>query len=55
MRHPGIRVDFRGFKVVNTIKPMRVPAEVERDGLDVPEFGMVAYQDLNRLLSCLEF
>jgi Amt family ammonium transporter len=36
---------FVVFKVVNTIKPMRVPAEVERDGLDVPEFGMVAYPE----------
>jgi len=33
------------FSVVNKIKPMRVPAEVEREGLDVPEFGMHAYPE----------
>ncbi len=28
---------------MNAVKPMRVPAEVEREGLDLPEFGMEAY------------
>ena len=33
------------FTVVNKIKSMRVSAEVEREGLDVPEFGMQAYPE----------
>jgi Amt family ammonium transporter len=36
---------FAVFKLVNAIKPMRVSEEVERQGLDVPEFGMVAYPE----------
>jgi Amt family ammonium transporter len=36
---------FVVFKIVNAIKPMRVSAEVEREGLDVPEFGLPAYPD----------
>jgi ammonia channel protein AmtB len=30
---------------VNKIKSMRVSPEVERDGLDIPEFGMSAYPE----------
>ncbi len=33
------------FKIVNTIRSMRVSKEVERSGLDVPEFGMMAYPE----------
>jgi len=33
------------FKTVNKFKSMRVPPEVEREGLDVPEFGMHAYPE----------
>ena len=33
------------FKVVNSVKSMRVAPEVELEGLDVPEFGMVAYPE----------
>jgi Amt family ammonium transporter len=33
------------FSTVNRIKRMRVPPESERDGLDVPEFGMSAYPE----------
>ena len=33
------------FSVVNKIKPMRVTAEVEAQGLDVPEFGMEGYPE----------
>ena len=33
------------FKLVNAIAPMRVSAEVELEGLDVPEFGMLAYPE----------
>jgi ammonium transporter, Amt family len=36
---------FVVFSVVNKIKPMRVSAEAEEQGLDVPEFGMVAYPE----------
>ncbi len=34
---------FLVFKIVNAIYPLRVTAEVEREGLDVPEFGMPCY------------
>jgi Amt family ammonium transporter len=33
------------FSIVNKIKSMRVSAEVEEQGLDVPEFGMEAYPE----------
>ncbi len=33
------------FKIVNRIVPLRVPKEVEVEGLDVPEFGMPAYPE----------
>ncbi len=36
---------FIVFKIVNSIKTMRVSAEVEMEGLDVPEFGELAYPE----------
>jgi Amt family ammonium transporter len=33
------------FKVVNAIRSMRVSQDVELEGLDVPEFGMLAYPE----------
>jgi Amt family ammonium transporter len=33
------------FKAVNAFKSMRVPPEVEVEGLDVPEFGLVGYPE----------
>jgi Amt family ammonium transporter len=36
---------FAVFTVVDKIKSMRVTAEVEEEGLDVPEFGMPAYPE----------
>jgi Amt family ammonium transporter len=36
---------FVVFKAVNAFKSMRVPREVELEGLDVPEFGMPAYPE----------
>ena len=33
------------FKIVNAFFPLRVSAEVEKEGLDVPEFGMPAYHE----------
>ena len=36
---------FVTFKVVNAVKSMRVSEEVELEGLDVPEFGGLAYPD----------
>ena len=33
------------FFVVNKLKPIRVSAAAEEEGLDVPEFGMVAYPE----------
>jgi Amt family ammonium transporter len=36
---------FIVFKIVNAAKSMRVSREVELEGLDVPEFGGVAYPD----------
>ncbi len=38
-------VTFIVFKVVNAMKSMRVSPEVEREGLDMPEFGGVAYPE----------
>jgi Amt family ammonium transporter len=36
---------FVVFKAVNAVKSMRVPAQSEIDGLDLPEFGMHAYPE----------
>jgi Amt family ammonium transporter len=36
---------FVVFKVVNGIRSMRVSREAELEGLDVPEFGMLAYPE----------
>ena len=36
---------FVVFKLVNAIVPMRVSKEAELEGLDVPEFGMLAYPE----------
>jgi ammonium transporter, Amt family len=36
---------FVTFKVVNAIRSMRVSKEVELEGLDIPEFGMLAYPE----------
>ena len=36
---------FLVFKVVNAVKRMRVSVEVELEGLDVPEFGMLGYPE----------
>ena len=33
------------FKLVNAVVPMRVSKEAELEGLDVPEFGMLAYPE----------
>jgi len=35
------------FKVLNLIVPMRVPAELEREGLDQAEVAVTAYPDFN--------
>ena len=36
---------FIVFKIVNAIKSMRVSAEAEMEGLDIPEFGTLAYPE----------
>jgi Amt family ammonium transporter len=36
---------FVVFKAVNAIRSLRVSKEVELEGLDVPEFGMLAYPE----------
>jgi Amt family ammonium transporter len=36
---------FIVFKVINGIKSIRVTPDVEREGLDLPEFGAVAYPE----------
>jgi len=33
------------FSLVNVFRPLRVPKEVELEGLDVPEFGLPAYPE----------
>ena len=43
---------FVVFKIVNAVKSMRVSKEVELEGLDVPEFGMLGYpEDAVQMLS----
>ena len=42
---------FIVFKVVNAVYPMRVSKEIELEGLDVPEFGMLAYPESGDELS----
>ena len=36
---------FIVFKIVNAVKPIRVSAEVEQMGLDLPEFGLLGYPE----------
>jgi Amt family ammonium transporter len=36
---------FIVFKMVNAVKSLRVSEEVEREGLDIPEFGLPAYPE----------
>lgn len=36
---------FMVFKIVNSIKSMRVSKEVEIEGLDVPQFGLLGYPE----------
>jgi len=38
-------VTYGLFFVVNKVKSMRVSPEVEREGLDMPEFGLVGYPE----------
>ena len=42
---------FIVFKIVNAVYPMRVSKEVELEGLDVPQFGMLAYPESGDELS----
>jgi ammonia channel protein AmtB len=41
--HDAFAFTFVVFILVNAAKPIRVPAAVELEGLDLPEFGMEAY------------
>jgi Amt family ammonium transporter len=36
---------FLVFKAVNAVKPMRVSKEIEQEGLDVAEFGLLGYPE----------
>ena len=38
-------VTFIVFKVINAVKSIRVSPEVELEGLDMPEFGGLAYPE----------
>ena len=42
---------FIVFKIINAIYPIRVSAEDEAEGLDVPQFGMLAYPESGDELS----
>ena len=42
---------FIVFKIVNAVYPMRVSREIELEGLDVPQFGMLAYPESGDELS----
>jgi ammonia channel protein AmtB len=33
------------FEIVNSIVSLRVAESVEQEGLDIPEFGMLAYPE----------
>ena len=41
----GFVMAYVWFKVADAITPIRVPAEVETEGLDAPEVGVMAYPD----------
>ncbi|HYO25347.1 MAG TPA: ammonium transporter [Lacipirellulaceae bacterium] len=41
----GAVTSFILFKICNLITPMRVPADIEVSGLDIPEMGAVGYPD----------
>ncbi len=41
----GFVVAYVWFKLSDKITPIRVPADVEREGLDIPEVGAPAYPD----------
>jgi len=41
----GFGMAFAWFKLSNWITPIRVPRDVELDGLDVPEVGVEGYPD----------
>jgi Amt family ammonium transporter len=42
---------FIVFKIINAVYPLRVSKEVELEGLDVPQFGMLAYPETGDELS----
>ena len=42
---------FIVFKLINAVYPLRVSKEVELEGLDVPQFGMLAYPESGDELS----
>jgi Amt family ammonium transporter len=42
---------FIVFKIINAVYPLRVSKEVELEGLDVPQFGMLAYPESGDELS----
>jgi hypothetical protein len=41
----GFAIAYVWFKVSDSITPLRVPAETELEGLDLPEMGTLAYPD----------
>ena len=41
----GAVASFILFKISNLITPMRVPADVEKEGLDMAEMGAIGYPD----------
>ena len=41
----GFVMAYVWFKFSNLITPIRVPAEVEIEGLDIPEMGALGYPD----------
>lgn len=45
----GIGASLIGYKLIDLIVGLRVSAEAEIDGLDVPEVGVTAYPDFSRL------
>jgi Amt family ammonium transporter len=51
----GFGVSFLFFKILDKVWGLRVAPEVELEGLDVPEMGVLAYPDIQLVTSELDY
>jgi Amt family ammonium transporter len=51
----GFGVSFLFFKVLDKVWGLRVAPQIELDGLDIPEMGVLAYPDLQMVKSELDY